>query len=241
MTDAIEDHVVAYVDGCLEGEALAEFESALTADPKLVDRVTAQRWIKRQIVAAYGAPPESPSKDAELVAEFGLGAKGNVTSIAAQRRQSPATRTRWTLQAGSLAATLVVGIFFGQNLFPTQTSMISQTNGQLVASAELADKLSNELAGDVGPVQIGISFRTAEGLCRTFSIEQSVSGLGCRRKGQWVLPIMTAGPGVEALGSEYRLASGNISPEVMTEVDRRITGSPLTIAEEKQFRDAGWR
>lgn len=147
----------------------------------------------------------------------------------------------WAASVGTIAASLVVGIFVGQAMFTPGTAMIADTGGRPTASGVLADGLSNQLAGEPGPVRIGVSFKTENGICRTFRTAQGVSGLGCREGTHWLVPVMATDGADPAATTEYRLAGGDVAPSVMAEVDRRIRGEPLTTSEEAQLKMTGWR
>jgi hypothetical protein len=151
----------------------------LANDAVLAERVAAHRWMARQIVAAYGPPPEA-AVDECLVARFGLGdGDGNVVAIADSRRPAARRVMIWTARIGAITASLVIGILVGQAMFTPRTAMTADTGGRLMASGVLADRLSNQLAGELGPVHIGASFRTESGICRTFRTEPSVRS-SCR-------------------------------------------------------------
>lgn len=238
MTEISDIDVIAYVDGRLEGSVRAEFEDRIRSDPALAERVAAHRWMTEQIVSAFGPPP-GDEIDPALVARLGL-AQENVVPLAA-----PAPpRTRRTLlgflTSGAIAASLVVGVFIGRWAHPAPAPWLrSGSDARVLADGALAEGLSASLAGQSGMVRIGMSFRTAQGICRTFSTGTGLSGLGCRQGSEWVVPIVVTSAAV-ADGGDYRLAAGDVAPAVMTEVDRRIVGDPLGRAEEARLRTKGW-
>lgn len=239
MNEVPDETVVLFVDGCMAGEALIAFEARLAKDPLLAERVATHRWIARQIATAHGAPPET-AFDKSHIARLGL-SDDNVFTISDGSRSLARRRMVWGTAIGSIAASLVVGIFVGQAMFTPGTAMITNTGGRPFASGVLADGLSKQLAGDAGAVRIGVSFRTQNGICRTFRTAQGVSGLGCREGRHWLVPVMTTNSVGPATTTEYRLAGGDVAPSVMTEVDRRIVGGPLTTSQEAQLRTTGWR
>ncbi|MBV1692300.1 hypothetical protein KRR38_32735 [Novosphingobium sp. G106] len=239
MSDPVEETVIAYVDGCMDGEAVAAFEAKLAEDPVLAERVSSHRWMARQIVAAYGPPPEE-GVDETLIARLGLG-NDSVAVIPGFVHLTARRGVVWTARFAALAASLVVGIFVGQRLLMPDTSLIPGPDGQVTASGVLATGLSNQLAGEQGAVLIGVSFRTATGICRTFRTTQGLSGLGCREGAQWRLPVIVSAVSAQKAPTEYQLASGEIPSQVMAEVDRRIKGEPLTKAEETRLKAVGWR
>ncbi|MCW6536982.1 anti-sigma factor family protein [Sphingomonas lycopersici] len=236
MTKISEEKVVAFVDDRLSREDRIAFEARLADDPALAARVASHRWIAQQIVAAYGTPP-GDEVPAPLLDRLGLAATDNVIAMQDRRR-------RWLVPAalaGALAASLTLGIGLGRSVFGPDALVHGDRSNQLTAGAVLADGLSNNLAGQQsGPVRIGISFRTAQGICRTFSIADGPSGLGCRQGSAWTVPVVVAPEAPVGPLQEYQLAAGSIAPSVMAEVDRRITGEPLSPSEERQLRAKGW-
>lgn len=237
MTEISEEEVVAFVDGRLGHEDKAAFEVRLASDPTLARRVASHRWMAQQIVAAYGTPPSDKVDDA-LLGRLGLAAAGNVVTMTDRRRRSFAPAAL----AGALAASMALGIGLGRNVFVPDTMFRNDHGNQLTAGTMLADGLTNNLAGQQsGPVHIGISFHTADGICRTFSVVGGPSGLGCREGAKWVVPIVASPAAPAGPSQEYQLAGGNVAPSVMAEVDRRIAGEPLSPADEKRVRAAGWR
>jgi hypothetical protein len=243
LNDISDETVIAFVDGRLHGAPLAAFEERLAQDEGLAARIAAHRWMARQIVAAYGPPPETEIDDT-LLARLRLGNGAvqdeKVVALADYRRTTTARRRIWSISIGAIAASLAAGVMIGHGMLSSGAALISGHDGQLVADGALAAGLSDRLAGQPGPIRIGISFRTASGICRTFHTPQGASGLGCRAGGQWHVPIMVAGGDSVKGGADYRLAAGGESPSVMTEVDRRIRGEPLTPAEEARLRGNGW-
>lgn len=237
MTEATDVEVIAYVDGCLDGPALAAFEERLRREPALAEQVAAHRWLTGQIVSAFGPPP-GDEIDPALIRRLGL-ASDNVVPF-----EPPVARTRRPLLAflasGAIAASLLVGVSVGRWMDDgTAHWLRSGPDAKVLADGALAEGLSGNLAGQAGEVRIGMSFRTAQGVCRTFSTGSGLSGMGCRQGSEWVVPIVVTGTAA-ASGGDYRLAAGDVAPAVMAEVDRRIVGEPLGPAEEQALRQKGW-
>lgn len=238
MNDVPDETVILFVDGCMDREALIAFEARLANDPVLAKRVEAHRWMAQQIVAAHG-PPEV-AVDQSLIARLGLG-DDNVIGILDCRRSVARGGIIWTARISAIAASLVLGIFVGQAMLRPGTAMIANIGGRPTASGDLAYGLSNQLTGESGSVRIGVSFKTGNGICRTFRTAQGVSGLGCREGTDWLVPVMATDGADHVAATEYRLASGDVAPSVMAEVDRRIHGEPLSVAEEARMKATGWR
>ena len=240
MTDIPDERVVAFVDGQLDGEALHAFKTRLASEPALVERVAAHRWMARQVTAAYGPAPHSNGDDA-LIARLGL----------VNRRVFELKNPRWlTGRRGpmkiaglaALAASLVLAIIVVPVPVTPTSTLVRVADGRPTASGILAASLSTQLAGEPGRVQIGLSFRTDHGICRTFRSDRGVNGIGCRDGDHWLVPMMTAGvPESANTSTDYRLASGDFSPAIMAEVDREIRGEPLSLADELRLRQRHWR
>ena len=241
MSDILEERVIAYVDGELDGEAHLSFELRLASESELAERVAAHRWMARQVTAAYGPPPQADD-DYALIARLGLG-DCRVVALADHR---PFVDRRPQAKVAALiamAASLVLAIIAGSTALTSTSSFVRVPEGSRIASGVLAAGLSDQLAGEQGRVRIGLSFRSEKGVCRTFSTDQGGSGIGCREGDHWLVPMMTtnhARKGGDA-STDYRLAGGDIPATVMAEVDRRIRGEPLSPADEKLLRRRHWR
>jgi hypothetical protein len=238
LTDVPDETVIAFVDGRLAGEALSAFKASLANDPALADRVSAHRWMTQQIIAAYGSPPDLIA-DETLAARFGL-LDDNVVPI--PRRQAFAVRrpVAWASSIGLIAASVIGGMLLGPVISAPESGLFVEKGGQLIAAGPLAAGLSGQMSGQPGPIHIGLSFRTRDGICRTFRSAGNASGIGCRDGANWRVPMMVAdGPGPDA-DTEYRLAAGDVPPSVMAEVDRMIKGAPLSPADEARMKAIGW-
>ena len=241
MTDISEERVSAYVDGQLDGEALLDFKSRLVREPSLAERVAAHQWMSRQVTAAYGPPPEANEDDA-LIAHFGLGT-GQVVPLS-DHQLLPVRRGQFKFAAvTALAASLALVLIAGSIALTSTSSIVRVPEGPRIASGILAASLSDQLSGEPGRVRIGISFRTDQGVCRTFRSDQDVSGIGCRNGDHWVVPMISAADSQKhaITDADYRLAGEDISPAVMAEVDRRIRGEPLSPPDELRQRQRHWR
>lgn len=239
MKEFTDEAVVLFVDGGMTGDELAAFEARLATDASLAERVTAHRWMVRQIVAAYGSPPDEVV-DGSLLNRLGLN-EGNVFPFAAIRNFKASRAVSWSIGASALAASLVIGVMLGQSIPKQPNGVVLGSSGELVASGDLSERLSNQLTGEQGPVQIGVSFRAENGVCRTFHVQQGASGLGCREGERWIVQIMVTDNPNPNGPTEYSLAGGDIAPTVMAEVDRRIKGEPLSAEQEEQLRTNAWK
>ncbi|HEY6869592.1 MAG TPA: hypothetical protein VI199_07535 [Novosphingobium sp.] len=241
-TDPTTALILAYVDDALDPEARRAFEGRLAAEPELAKRVAQQRWLARQIVAAFGPPPSDALPPALLAA---LGAP-EPPAMPRLRGAMATRRPAWRRLAvriavpAAMAASLAMGLWLG-GAAPGGRGLTAWQDGQLVAVNDLAGALTRQDSGQPGPVTIGMTIRTAQGACRTFSTTGGTSGLACRQGERWTLPVVVSGPGQAPAAGEYRLAAGAVAPAVMAEVDRRSAGAPLSADEERAWRRRDWR
>jgi hypothetical protein len=235
-----DEDVIAFVDGRLEEPTRAAFEARLKDDPELAKEVAAHRWMARQIVAAFGEPPRYEVDEADL-ARLGLSAT-DVVEFPRRHRRATRGSVFAAILSGAIAASLVAGVFLGRIVGGSSAGILqADDSGRVVARGELAESLSDQLSGLPGTTRIGLTFRTAQTVCRTFSTPQGLSGLGCREAGQWIVPILTTGRSDMQGETEYRLAGGDVAPSVMAEVDRRMVGEPLSPAQERALIAKDWQ
>lgn len=211
----------------MDPAARTAFAARMATDTELAGRIAAHRWLSRQIVAAFGPPPVA-DLTVPLRAALGLG------SLPLRGRR-PFRLPNAVLALG-MAATLVVGVLIGSTTIgPPQTIVRVAANGEIAATGVLADELSKQPSGTAGPVSIGMTFKTDQGICRTFEISEELSGLGCRSGSSWSIPVLAHDRLGEPHGRDYRLAGSAMSPAVAAEVERRIIGDPLSPADEKKL------
>ena len=258
MTVPSEETLMAYADGELDAAGRAEVEAALAADPALAERIEAHRALRARLSAAFARVLEEPASD-RLMALLGVsppeGAPAEVVSLAdvrarreeaASRKAVPAPASRRWMQAGAIAATLIVGVLVGRAILPAAPAgpMIVSKGATLVAQGELAQSLSRQLASqpqEVAVVRVGLSFKATDGhYCRTFAPAKGrgLAGVACRDAGAWTVRMATE---AEAPAGDYRQAASGAPASVMAAVQDLIDGQPLDAAGEARARDAGWR
>ena len=223
-----DERLVAYADGELSGEQLAQFEAELAADPGLAQAVERHRALARRLSEAYAPVLDEPVP----------------SRLASAVRQQPAT-LRGPPQWAAMAACLVVGVAAGVALTRyagPQPGSITARDGSLVATGRLGTALTTQLAYQTGPIKLGLTFRTAAGrYCRTFqSPADQLAGLACREPGGWTLQA-TARMAPEQPQAEYRTAGSDTPGAVLAAVDGLIAGDPLDAAAERAARDSGWK
>lgn len=236
MTEDQDELIVAFLDDALSEVERRAFIARLADDRALADRVASHRWLKRQIVAAFPMPRDHQREDRELAARLGLppGAPD----------RWPVARLLRTKKAGmtyALAASLLIGLLIGRLDLSRENDWVAMESGKPAATGELARALSVQHSGEAGKVRITLSFRSSDGVCRSFHTSDRVSGLACRQADRWILEMLQRDreEGVQAT-SEFRLAGGGVSPAVMAEVDRRIVDEPLSKREEVDLISADW-
>jgi hypothetical protein len=249
-----EETLMAYVDGELDSAARAQVEAAMRDDPQIEERVAQQRELKARIQEAYAADLAEAVPERLLAAAHGRGPVGGATvvdlgqariaiaSTARLRRRQPQWRP-----VASMAASLLIGVGVGFLAWRNSDSnMIQNADGALVARGPLAQGLSSQIAGERSPtaaVQIGLSFLAKSGdYCRTFTIagKASSAGLACRHAQRWEVRALAQSDAVQDHGSEYRTAGSSLPPAIATEVQEQISGEPLDRSGEIAARKAGW-
>ena len=159
------------------------------------------------------------------------------------------SRAQWSWpQWGAMAASLVVGAIIGHvALKSPELSPIVARDGHLVAQANLADALSNQLASTQSanaPVQIGTSFKAKDGAyCRTFVLHggEAVGGLACRAGKEWNVNTLARAEAAHGADGGYRPAGSEMPAAVRSAVEAQIVGDPLDSSGEAQAKNNGWK
>jgi hypothetical protein len=235
-----QEQLMSYVDGEASAETRAEVEAALAADETLRRRIAEERRLRRHMANLYAPALTEPVPD-RLTGLF----RGEETNVVAFKRPNPAPAPspspspwRWLSTAAAVAASLVLGVFVGQQLDMRQAG--AQEASMLRAQGTLATALQTELASSqsaAAPIRIGISFTGPDGQpCRTVETADA-AGLACRSDGEWRLALLASTPSPRA--SEYQQA-GSAAGLVMSAAQEMIVGEPMSAAQERQARDAGW-
>jgi anti-sigma factor RsiW len=223
-----DERLVAYADGELSGDQLAQFEAELAADPGLAQAVERHRALQRRLSAAYAPVLDEP-------------VPSRLTSAV---RPQPAARRGpppWAAMAACLVAGVAAGVALSRYAGPQAGPLVARDRG-LVATGSLETALTSQLASQTGPIKLGLTFRTAAGrYCRTFqSPADRLAGRACREPGGWTLQA-TARMASAQIQGEYRTAGSDTPGPVLAAVDGLIAGAPLDAAAERAARDAGWK
>jgi hypothetical protein len=252
-----EATLMAYLDGELDAEGLAQVEAALARDPELAARVARQQRLDARLRTSHADAAEDAVPDAlsqlVLVKATHASVDGSATSAAAEAQTAgrvvafaPRTRARvvWT-HLGALAAGIVLAAIVLPGLRGVQGSGGAEweqgANG-LQARGALAQALDRQLAAEpADQVQVALSFRNRQGqYCRTFHLSQAKTvGLACRDGQGWSLPVLASA--VDAASGQLRQAASPMPAAVLDAVDASIAGDALDADGEQAARSAGWR
>ncbi len=233
--------LMAYVDGELGPDGIAQVEAAMAADPAVAAAVARAQALRASLRESFDPMLDEPVP-AHLLA---IASGGAVPPSATVHALPQPTRRRWALpEWTALAAALVLGIAVSQYALAPAAGPVDVRDGRLVAGGALVESLESRLAAETqGELQVGISFREdAGGFCRSFRLqgERDLDGLACRdRHGDWQVPVLVSS--APAPRGELRQASGPLPAAVLAEMQARMSGEPLDAAQERAARDAGWR
>lgn len=221
-----DERLMAYVDGELGEAERAAFEQELAVDPALQREVARQQELRGRLSATF-----DPVLDEPVPLQLRL---------AAEAANTPGRRSWRAPQWAAMAACLALGLVLGRLLLP-ERGPLSERDGALVVRGELAQALDRRLASEVGPIRVGLSFRSHEGAyCRTFqSAPDGLAGLACRAPQGWSARTVTAWSPQDQ--PAYRTAAVETPPAVLAAVDDLIAGEPLDAAAERAARDRGWK
>jgi hypothetical protein len=235
------EELMAYVDGELDPSARSRVEAAVAADPALEARVREQQVLSQRLSAHFDPVLTEPLPVALRALPGG----------AAGRSAPPSrVRRRWHWQEWSaIAATLVIGVLLGPYVMrSSQPLPFISAGGRVVAIGGLERALMAQTSGATeatgsGGTAIGLSFRTNTGeYCRTFAMNPGPAGLACREWGEWVVEVLARNPRARQGSAEAYRQAGTAFPAVIREaVEARISGEPLTGAEEVAQAARGWR
>jgi len=254
-----DETLMAFADGELDDAARAAVELALRTDPQLAKRVAEHRALRQRIQAAYSAELSEPVPERLLsAAKRRADASGtNVVNlqdardamardaIARDTARARPLRTWWG-PAGSIAASLIIGLGLGYGRWHQSAPLTRNAGGALVASGQLAQGLSQQLAADgsaAAAVQIGISFLARSGdYCRTFVLSGAISpaGVACHHGQEWQILTLSQSAAGGSATAGYRTAASEMSPAILQAVQELISGEPLDATAEAAARSKGW-
>lgn len=248
-----DDMLVAFLEGRLGEKDLAAIETAINADPALAERAEnlTVSGVETELAQQAFAPIIEATVPDRLVTAAGGEARGKVLDFdAASRRTSSGSTARnsktrgngrtwhWP-QFAAMAASLVIGVFFGGTVFengnPDDSGalVLAGADGPVVPRSvgvmlDTASSGQNVQLANLGTAQVVLSFRSIDQqLCRQYTIGNGAGvsdAVACRAGGQWRL----AGFGTRAgVAGEMRTAGGDASPAVIAVVDQLIDSDAL--------------
>jgi hypothetical protein len=219
------DTIMAYIDGELDLVTARRVERAALEDAALAARIAQQRALKTRLAAHF-----DPVLDEDVPRRLTRPLRGADTRLAV-----PARRFGWPT-AAAMAASLVLGLLIGPQLFAPSGDPLTVRDRTLVADGALAAALDTQLASlppSTSDVRIGLTFQDREGaICRSFS-SPAVAGIACRQDNEWAVRKANAG----APASAYRQAAAG---DLMEDIDAMRAGEIADRATEKAWRENGW-
>jgi hypothetical protein len=245
-----DETLMAYADGEADAATCAVIEAAMRDDPEIRRRIEEHRALRETMQGAFSAVLDEPVPQRLIDAARGHDAAraGNVVDLVRARRaavDAPGRRRSW--QPVALAASVLLGVALGyMGWHGSNTWVKTDSSGELIAGAGLAEALSNQLSEDRSPGLVaitGLSFRAKTGdYCRTFSSTgvHANSGLACREGDGWKIKVLAQSPPAAANSSNFRPAASADAPTVRAAVEESIDGEPLDRAGEVAARQGGW-
>jgi hypothetical protein len=251
-----DETLMAYADGEVDAATRAIIEAAMRDDPEIRRRVEEHRALRETMQGAFSEVLQEPVPQRLIDAARGHNAArghdaaraGNVVDLASARKaaaDAPGRRPSW--QPIAMAASVLLGVALGYlGWHGSNTWVKTNSRGELVAGAGLAEALSNQLSEDRSPDLVaitGLSFRAKTGdYCRTFSLSGShaSSGLACHEGVGWTIKVLAQSPTAASNSSNFRRAASADPPAVRAAVEESIDGEPLDRAGEIAARQGNW-
>lgn len=230
-----QEMLMAYADGELDAQTRQAIEAEMAADPQVAQAVARQRAMRAEVGAAYAGVLDEPVPDRLL--------------RAATKAKAPPQRRTWSWpEWTSIAASLLIGVLVGRALLQPPSArggiIAAGTDGSIVASAQLAQALSQQLSSEDGSgIDIGLTFRSKSGeYCRTFGarVGMHVVGFACRDAELWRVDMLSTAPPT-ASGGDYRMASTQLPAPIVQAIAERMQGEALDADEEAIARQRSWR
>ena len=244
-----DETLMAYADGEVDAATRAIIEAAMRDDPEIRRRIEEHRALRETMRGAFSEVLQEPVPQRLIDAARGhdTARAGNVVDLASARNAAagaPGRRRSW--QPIAMAASVLLGVALGYlGWHGSNTWVKTNSRGELVAGAGLAEALSNQLSEDRSPGLVattGLSFRAKTGdYCRTFSTGANASsGLACRENDGWKIKVLAQTPNASPNSSNFRPAASADAPAIRAAVEESIDGEPLDRAGEIAARQGGW-
>jgi len=230
-----QETLMAYADGELDGETRRAIEAEMAVDPQVAREVERQRALRTDVGAAFAGVVDEQIPDRLL--------------RAAKQSQATSQPRRWSWpEWTSIAASLVIGVVAGRAILQSPGAkdgiIATGVEGNIVASGELAQALSEQLSSEDGSgVDIGLTFRSKSGeYCRTFGtrVGMDVVGFACRDADAWRIDMLSTTKPPES-GGDYRMASTQLPAPIVQAIAARMQGEALDADQEAIARQRRWR
>jgi anti-sigma factor RsiW len=179
-----DEVLMAYADGELDLDTRQQVEASM-ADPEIARRIAAHTALRATLRSSFDRVIDEPIPERLLAAaraNADVAARGNADVAARANadvasgdviplRRKPGPVSFWPKLA-ALAASFILGaVALKFATWPDASGPVTERNGQLLASGELARALTSQLTSNQpahSGVQIGTSFRSKDGnFCRT--------------------------------------------------------------------------
>ena len=271
MFELNEEMLMAYADGELDPQVMAQVKAALDDDPTAQEKVRRYQRSTQLLQQAYDAPmhEELPER---LLRAAGVetsrekapdDADDKVVSIAAwtAQRMGPSLRGAALPLAASLA--LVIGTAVGYKVHPSpeSTPMTAALTGQIDPANQLHQVLETARSGasavwtqgeTEGRAVAQLTFKAEDGrFCRQYQVSfsgpertQATSGVACRQDdGGWRSEIAVSAPVQSGEGGSdaYVAATGGGDKALDAFLDRVMAEPALGNEEEAQAIGANWQ
>lgn len=241
MTDRTEI-ILAYLDGTLEGAALAAFKAELEQDTALAGDVA--RFVANEdlLRTAFDAPMQEPV-DAALLERMGLGiadktGAGTAAPALVAANDNPPSWRRWQWPlSGAIAASIAL-------IAVLQTGQGSPSISEFAAALESAPSATSVQLADGSSITPRLTFTTGEGhYCREYMQSgnaESGVGIACRGEGDWHIEAWVKGGAMLQDSGEIATASGETPTDLETAYARLGASDPLNAETERALIGRNW-
>ena len=245
MTDRSE-MIAAYLDGTLDGAALAAFEAELEQDETLVGEVARFAANDDLLRAAFDAPMQEPV-DAALLERMGLGgmvetgaqyADATAVTKPVAANDNPPFWRRWQWPVGgAIAASLAL-------IAVLQTGQMPQGEREFAAVLDSAPSATSVQLANGGSVTPRLTFAASDGrFCREYLQTGEAgdeTGIACRRDGNWQIEATIKGGETLPDSGEIVAASGESADGLDAAYARLGASDPLDSIAERSLIEKKW-
>lgn len=240
MTDPSE-MIAAYLDGTMEGAALAAFEAKLEQDETLAEEVARFAANDDLLRAAFDAPMQE-SVDAAMLERMGLGSvkadDQSLPSTPLAANDNPPFWKRWQWPVGGAIAASIALIAV------LQSGQVPRGESEFAIALDSAPSATVVQLASGGSIAPRLTFTTDDGrYCREYlqtGAAGSEKGIACRSDGTWQIEAKTKG-GKKLPGSgEIVAASGESQADLDATYARLGASDPLDAEAERALIQSKW-